>query len=243
MFKRNSVWLFTKITLLVSLVGLFLNCSCSGKTMEMQSNWSAELIEVDGQLKDWADTPLTYFENSEVSLGLLNDAHNLHILFCFKSRAWARLIRLDGLTIWIDNTGRKRKDLGIRYTGGPSLLEMQEQGMIGEGGFPGRLTQEEDERLMQRQRTEASQITVIDKEKNQEIILPADGSRSPAVCSGVPQGVYTYEFCIPLKKKDEIYCAIGAQPGQTISLGLEWGLSRDKILTRKEKIANESIRI
>jgi len=229
MFKRNSVWLLTKIALLVSLVGLFMSSGCSDKTPEMQSHWSVEKVKVDGQLEDWADIPLTYFEDSEVSLGLQNDARNLHILLCFENSNLVRLIRFAGVTIWMDNTGRKRKDLGIRYTGGPSLSEMQKQGMIGEGGFPGRLPPEERERIMQEREASAAQITVIDKEKNQEIILPANGFRGPAVCSGVPQGVYTYEFCIPLQKNDEIYCAIEAQPGQTISLGFEWGLSRDEL--------------
>ena len=38
-----------------------------------------------------------------------------------------------------------------------------------------------------------------------------------------PQGTYTYEFSIPLKKVDVFDFGFGAEPGQIICLGLEWG--------------------
>lgn len=224
MFQVNTIGLFTKIATPIFLVGLILNSGCGGKALEMQSQWSAEPIKVDGQVEDWSDTPLTYFEDEQVSLGLLNDDENLYILFCTRSQTWERLIRMSGVTMWLDETGGKKKDFGIRYIGGPSLSEMQKSGMLGEGGFRDNLTLKLRQHVTGERETIANQIEVLFEEGKQEIIIPADGSRGPAVGSAVPQGIYTYEFCIPLREKNGDYYFIKPQPpGQTLGIGLEWG--------------------
>ena len=216
---RNNMTARAVLPLL--FVCLILTARC--KNQEVQSHWSVEPVRVDGQMTDWAGVPTTYFEDSGVQLGLCNDAKNLYVLFSFNDPNWARAIRMGGLTLWLDNSAKKKKDFGLRYTGGPPPSEMQKPGMAGEGGFWDRLTPEQKQRLMQRQAAMADQITVIDKKMDQAITLPSDSSRGPAVSFGTPQGIYTYEFRIPLQEKDKGYYAIGAQPGQTISLGLEWG--------------------
>jgi len=209
--------------LLLTLGGTILLLSC--KKTEVQSQWSAEPVKVDGEMTEWPSGSTVYFEDSGVQLGLRNDSQNLYILFRFGNQSWARAIRRGGLTLWLDNSGKKKKDLGIRYNGGPSLSdsEMQKSGMAGEGGFWGSLTPEQQQRLIDRQAAMPDQIIVVDKKGDQRMILPADGSKGPAVSSATSQGIFTYEFSIPLQKSDVSHYGIGAQPGQTICLGLEWG--------------------
>jgi len=224
MFQVNTIGLFTKIATPVTLIGLILNSGCGGKALETQSQWSVEPIKVDGQVEDWSAIPLTYFEDEQVSLGLQNDDESLYILFRTKSQTWERLIRMSGVTMWLDETGGKKKDFGIRYIGGPSLSEMQKTGMPGEGSFRDNLTPEQKQHLIQKQEAIADQITVLYEEGKQEIFIPADGSRGPAISSAVPQGIYTYEFRIPLQDKHGDYYFIKPQPpGQTLGIGLEWG--------------------
>lgn len=214
----------TKILLPLVFFGLILMGGC--KSTEVQSHWSAEPVKVDGEMTEWPSGSSVYFEDSGVQLGLCNDSQNLYILFRFGNQAWARAIRRGGLTLWLDNSGKKKKDIGIRYNGGLSLLdsEMQKPGMAGEGGFLDSLTPEQKERFMQRQKKDmADQLKVIYKKSGQEIFIPTNGSSGPAVSFGSPQGTYTYEFSIPLEKSDVSHYGIGAQPGQAISLGLEWG--------------------
>jgi len=220
MFQRNSIGLITKILTPVALVGLIISSGCSSKTTEMQSHWSTESIKVDGQSEDWADTPLTCFKDSQVSLGLRNDAENLYILFRFKNETWARLIARGGMTLWLDNMGKKKKDFGIRYTGGPSPSQLQQSG---EGRFRDRLTPEQQERMLERHAEMAKQVTIIDKQADKEISVPADGSQGPAASFAYEQGFYSYEFKIPLQGREDNCYAIGAQAGQTVGLGLEWG--------------------
>jgi hypothetical protein len=135
---------------------------------------------------------------------------------------------MGGLTLWLDNSGKKKKDFGIRYTGEPLLPDLQKMGGSGEGGFEESLTPEQRQNLVDREKAMADQITFINKKSNLEIKLKVDGSGGPAVCFDSVGGIYAYEFSIPLQKGDAYDCAIGAKPGQTICLGLEWGGMGDR---------------
>ena len=207
------------LVLLFTSLGLLAGC----KTQEVQTNWAAEPVEVDGEMTEWPGGSTFYFEELGVQLGLRNDDQNLYLLFRFSSQAWARAIRMGGVTLWLDNSGKKKKDFGIRYTGGPPLTELQRMGETGRGGFQEAMTPEQQQRLQDMEMTAADQITVIDKKGDQEITLLPDGSGGPAAHFASPQGVYTYEFGIPLEKGDVFDYGIGAEPGQEICLGLEWG--------------------
>jgi hypothetical protein len=221
MVYENSTRLRAKIPLLLTLAGTILLFNCKGT--EVQTNWSTTQVKIDGEANDWANTPMVYFEESGVQLGLRNDSENLYILFRFSNQAWARAIRMGGLTLWFDNSGKKKKDFGIRYAGGPSISEMQKEGMPNRGGFWDSLTPEQQQHLTDMQTAAANQIIVINKKSEQERAISADGSAGPAVSFGSPQGVYVYEFSIPLQRGDVSHYGIGAQPGQAICLGLEWG--------------------
>jgi hypothetical protein len=226
MFSKDMGGSGVKSLLLLILVGLILSMTC--KTQKVQTQWSAEPVKVDGEMTEWPSGSTVYFEDSGVQLGLRNDNQNLYILFRFSNQAWERAIRRGGLTLWWDNSGKKKKDFGIRYAGGPSFPEMQRGEMSNRGGFWDSLTPEQKQRITDMQTASANQIIVINKKSNQEIAISADGSSGPAVSFGSPQGTYTYEFSIPLQKSDVSRYGIGAQPGQTISLGLEWGGSNGR---------------
>ena len=221
MVYKNLTTLSAKALLFLTLAGSILLAGC--KTQEVQTDWSAAPVQVDGEMTGWDGMTVTYFEDIGVQLGLCNDNQNLYILFRFSNQSWARAIRMDGVTLWLDNSGKKKKDFGIRYTGGPSLSELQKLATSSEGGFWESLTPEQQQRLTDMQTATADQITIIDKKSDQKITLPANGSRGPAVSFASPQGIYTYEFSIPLEKSDIFSYAIDAEPGQIICLGLEWG--------------------
>jgi hypothetical protein len=221
MSYKNFTALSAKAFLLLTLAGLILLAGCG--TQEVKTYWSTEAVKIDGEMTEWPSGSTVYFEESGVQLGLRNDNQNLYILFRFNNQAWAQSIRMGGVTMWLDNSGKKKKDLGIRYTGGPSLSELQKMRPSSEGGFRESLTPEQEQRLAEMEKATADQITLVDKKSNQEITMRADGSGGPAACFASPQGTYTYEFSIPLKKGDVFDYGIGAEPGQLICLGLEWG--------------------
>ena len=221
MSYKNIIALSAKALLLLTVTTSTLLTGCN--TQKVQTNWSAEPVQVDGEMTGWDGITLTYFEDVGAQLGLCNDNENLYILFRFSNQAWVRAIRMGGVTLWLDNSGKNKKDFGIRYTGGPSLSELQKMRTSSGGGFRETLTPEQQQRLLETEKSTADQITLIDKKSNQEITTRADGSGGAAACFAFPQGVYTYEFSIPLQKSSVFGCALGAQPGQIICLGFEWG--------------------
>jgi hypothetical protein len=221
MSYRNITALGARTLLLLILTGSTLVAGC--KTQEVQTHWSAEPVQVDGEMTGWDGMPTTYFEELGAQLGLCNDSEKLYVLFRFNNQAWARAIRMGGVTLWLDNSGKKKKDFGIRYTGGLPLSELQKMRPSDKGGFRETLTPEQQQRLAEMEEAVSDQITIIDKQSSQEKTMRADGSGGPAVCFASPQGTYTYEFSIPLKSGDVFDYGIGAEPGQVICLGLEWG--------------------
>lgn len=191
---------------------------------------------VDGEMTDWPGGSTAYFEDLSLQLGLRNDNQNLYVLFRFNNQAWAQAIRIGGVTLWLDSSGKKKKDFGIRYTGGPLPSIPQMEGTSDRGGFKEAMTPEQQQRLSKMEKAMADRITLIDKKNNQEISLRPDGSDGVSVCYASPQGIYTYEFSIPLKRGSAFDCGMGAIPGQTVSLGFEWGgmnkEDRQKIMER-----------
>lgn len=226
MSYKNFITRLTKALLFLISACLILLAGCN-KTQEVQTHWSSGTIKVDGEITDWNDIPMNYFEESGVGLGLCNDTENLYVLFRFNNAQWARAIRMGGLTLWLNNSGKKNKNFGIRYTGGPPIPDLQKKGGPG-GGFRESMTPEQQKRLAEVEMDMADQITVINKKSNQEITLHPEGSGGPAVCFNSLQDIYAYEFSIPLQKSNVFDCAVNANPGQTICLGLEWGDMGDR---------------
>ncbi len=221
-----------KFTIILSSFALCSICGCGGGAMEIETPWSSEPIKIDGESEDWSSTPVSYFEEKDVTLGLCNDNDNLYVLFNFRNESWARIIKRHGVTIWFDTAGGKRKDMGIRFIGGPAPAEMESD----RGGFLKQLTPEEREVIILGLEKMEDQLIIIEDE--QERVIPPDGSCGPAVSSANNQGVFTYEFSIPLQEGEENsdYYYLNEEPEHTISIGLEWGLSEDEFRSTMERM-------
>ena len=140
-----------KTVFVVLLTGLSLLAGC--KSQEVQTNWAAEPVKVDGEMAEWTGGSTVYFEDIGVQLGLQNDSQNLYLLFRFSNQAWAHAVRMGGVTLWLDNSGKKKKDFGIRYTGGPILSGLQGTGAPSNGGFREAMTEEQQGRLRAAEQT------------------------------------------------------------------------------------------
>jgi len=170
-------------------------------------------IIVDGKTDDWAGN-LYVVEGERVSLGLLNDRDNLYICLLAEDNITRSQIMMQGLTIWFDPQGGKKKTLGIKY---PIGLPPGERPMprIGENpeepGFdnlPSELPKE-------------LEIIRSEKETPQKLnIAEAKGIELKAVPSS---GLLVYELKIPLVQTEEHPIAVGAEPGKTIGIGFETG--------------------
>jgi len=201
----------------VLLISVVLSMGCNSN--KIQSYWPKHPIQVDGQATDWEGLPKYYFEDSGVSLGVSNDADNAYLLFRFSNPRWLMSIAKRGVTVWLDGTAKKKKNFGIRYAGRIPL----DSTMASAGAFGTNLSEEQQQRVRAMQAQTTDQIIVFDAKEGIEISVSPDGMRGPSACLGSADGVFAYEFAIPLERSDRVEYAIGARPGQKIYVGLEFG--------------------
>lgn len=218
---------------------------------KVDSYWATRPMRIDGQIADWDTVPLTYFKDSDVQLGLCNDNTNLYILFCTYDARWMQAIRRGGLTLWLDDSGKKKKIFGVRYVGGPPPSELEKSSLMSGGEWPGASPGGSRGGLSggspggpsggtpgvprghslggetglsnEGQRFVSDQVSIIHKEKDKTTTLLARGPGGPAAKAGVSEDVYAYEFSIPLRSAVDHDSVFVMRPGETIYIGLELG--------------------
>ncbi len=210
-FPGGVIILITTIFVISAMTGC--------KTQKIAGHWISEPIQIDGQRADWTNIPANYFEDQDIAVGLCNDSENLYLFFSFKNPMWARAIESTGLTLWLDGTAKKKKNLGIRYKGGPPPEELRKN-----SGF--NMPEDVAERMKERdeqQKDSSSQITILDNINYREETLPSSTPAGPAVAFSTSKDIYTYEFRLPLAESGYGQYGFGANPGKFVCIGAEWG--------------------
>lgn len=225
----NSKYQLTTLQIALALiVSAYLIVPMATQASDLTSFWTPVPIIVDGEVTDWDSIPTVYLEDEGVAVGICNDSTNVYIMYRFRDAKSLRAIRMTGLKIWLDAKGKKKKDFGIRYNGGPTFSEIQELTGADEEDSFGNMSQERRERMMQRMSGEEVRFTVIYRGKEQREAIPTDGSMGPAVSFASSDGFVAYEFSIPLQTSDYGTFGIGAQPDKKIGIGSEWGGRRER---------------
>jgi hypothetical protein len=185
-----------------------------GKDPNFKSNWRQADIIVDGNESEWAGS-FIYLEEIKIGIGIKNDGDNLYVILKTTDANKQRQIMRMGLTIWLDATGKKKKNLGIHYP-----IGMQAYGM------PSAIGQQSDEpnNELKKQFTEMlKEVEILGPEKNDRNRVPRINNFGIEVSLNDTLGVMIYELKIPLKSTKEFPYAVGANAADIISLGLETG--------------------
>ena len=202
-----------KIVLITLAVVGVAGCS-TFRTFEVKSQSAAGEIVVDGRAEDWRGAQF-FIEEQQLLLGIKNDSRFLYIGIVAESRLTNMQILRQGLTVWFDPKGGKKKSWGIQY---PLGLAQEETPF-----FPGPGEFEDEELEWPKEafkeltiiRSKAVPPTKIDVGRAKEMGLE--------VSATAEAGLFTYELKVPLQAVEENGLAVGASPGQTIGLGFEAG--------------------
>ncbi|MEW5993839.1 MAG: hypothetical protein AB1744_05520 [Candidatus Zixiibacteriota bacterium] len=205
--KRVFVGVFPWVVGAVVVLAIATGC----KTQEASCQWADTPVVVDGKIEDWIGVSVTYFEDEEAVLGLCSNDTNLYIQVRFKNPRWASVIRMTGLTLWIDADGNEDKDVGLRFHAGPSPAELP----------PG--SNEQRQRFLQGAMPADETFIFFDESYYVEALVPIDGARGPSAKYDTSLGFYSYEFSVPLQESGVQFYGLGVKPGQTISIGAMWG--------------------
>ncbi len=203
----------------------------AGKDVDIISVWASPGVLVDGLRSDWPEAAITVLSKPEVSIGVGDDSQQVYLMLCFKNPDWARLIRMSGLTIWLDAKGSKGKDFKLTFTGGPSMAQIKIIAGRDSADMSVGMPPEFRERMEKREARKVDSFTCYQKEYYVEEPIPMDGTKGPKAAYGIDNDYFVYEFSVPLEKSSMKIYGLGVPPDRTISIGLMWGnFDRDKMM-------------
>jgi hypothetical protein len=202
--------------LLLAAVLIVLGCKGADK---LASHWTSTPIAVDGDATDWDSIPIVYFEEEQTTVGLCNDSANLYLLMRFRDPLMVRVIRMTGLHLYVDNQGGTNERFSLTFRGGPDPERMRAFDSLA----PGLRNEQFQEHMDELREKRGAEFVCEIKDHLYEKPIPVDGSEGPAAASAISQGLFVYEFRVPLRKSDIRYYGIDASPGLKIGLGARWG--------------------
>lgn len=221
--KKNGIG--TNAVLAVLMLSAVIVAYAMGQSVD--STWAASPLTIDGLPDDWEGDPLQVEKKVKVEYAFRNDSDTLFVFLKFNDVKYLSSIEITGMTLWIDTGGKKNKDAGINFTKKKisadeyiAILEKQQ----------GAISDEQKESL----RTSAfyfiSQAEAVDKKGNPlEEQEGADAARGAAFNVSVAQDSVTYEFRVPLAALTRTGPGSEAKPGETVSVGFEWGGLTDEM--------------
>ena len=194
----------------------------------VESMWAAGPMSIDGVAQEWdASTPIVD-EGSKVEYALRNDGRNLYIIMVFRTpppTVRAKIFpksTLDytGMRVFFTTGAKKSKDYGILfqkkvYTADALIASLEKQG---------RTVTEAQKAEIRKKPTHIVFTEEVIKPKKAATATGTADEAEPPVFRALEKGpLAVCEFRIPLSR-------IGAEPGQTVKLGFEWGGMTDQIL-------------
>ena len=198
---------------------------------ELESSWTDRAIIVDARAPEWAGREAYYDEEQGLKVGFFNDARYLYVYLATWHRQDEAQILMNGLTVWIDETGGKKEVFGINY---PMRRSMAEPGETPRGS-PSEPTGErsshvDNQHMLKRLLSEAQgELQVVGLNGEPLYFLPAGDSTQEGIAAMVDISNRTliYELRIPLAPGDSLPIGIKASPGATIGVGFTVG-SRER---------------
>lgn len=197
---------------LLIIFALFTAIACGGRMYLAESRPPERGIVVDGDADDWLGA-LSFLEEEKLSVGFMNDQNNLYICLILERDQAPGLLMRQGLTVWFDPAGGKKKTLGIKYPlgGAPTGRSMPRMMDRPEGTQRNILRDFPDELEILKSDMEFPEKKTLDQAKKEGLKVQVNSS----------EGSFVYELKIPLLASESQPLAIGVAPGATIGVGFE----------------------
>lgn len=203
--------LFGVLGLIMSFV--FVSC----EKYEFKSRWKDRDIVVDGRSMDWLDT-LTYVEEFKVSVGITNDTDFLYICAVVENSLVRMQVMRQGLTVWFDPKGGRKKTLGLRFP----------LGFQGRREPPAEFREEpEIERLQRMNPISFNELEILGPNKKEKQRMRKAEAKGIDVAMSFSSGKLVYELKIPLMNRSDRPYAINVRPGSSFGIGIETSPRRE----------------
>jgi len=211
--SRRLAWSF----ILFFLTIFFIACD----HFQLSSIWRDREVAIDGKHDDWLNA-LMYFEEEYISLGLLNDESFLYICMIVENPMIRSQIMRQGLTLWFDPAGGKKRIFGIKFpVGMPDEVMQMRRTQEGDAPMKPRRGEPDPERVRQIPMRQMTELEILGPGKDESIRLPIEEAKGININLSASSGTLVYELKIPLSQDEQNPYAIGAQAGSSIGLRLE----------------------
>lgn len=198
-------WLST----IVLLICVIFQLGCG--TYQLKSQWLDREITIDGNADDWLGVKY-YFEEYQVAVGFFNDDRYLYMGFMAENPMLLVQIMRQGLTLWIDPLGKKNKYFGICFPlPGPSRQKRPLPDAASE------LNRAELPQLFAQSLNELEIVGPGDNQVERLFLSDLTGIKMAVKPSA---GMLVYELKIPFEADENNRYAVGAEPGDKISIGI-----------------------
>lgn len=182
--------------------------------------WAAKLpsilppteVIIDGNSQEWSAN-LYELQGKDITVGVMNDSTWLYICLYPTSREVNQQFIGMGYTLWINQYGKKREGLGIRF---PGVMETMRQ-QRGSGRM--RPEQTDDSRQTPPSVSLPDYVTII--RGDSETRVTQDEALGFGWAAVNNEGVPVYECRIPLTHNDVYTISCDATGGKTIALGIK----------------------
>src|SRR4051812_20890410 len=214
------------VTVVTALSTAVISVAAHDKRAHFDSHWATTPIVVDGSPTDWAG-PLAPFNDEPLSMAAVNDGDSLYLVLTASDPAVRRQILRQGLIVWFDGGAKDKKKFGVKFPIGAGITAEEMAGhRRGGGGASGTApdpgTQDPPHGHPQEPSLEpANRLEVLGASKDDARSYTADLAPGIAVKVGQAEGLLAYELKVPLMPSGDHPYAVGAKPGQPISVGLE----------------------
>ncbi len=223
---KNISVLFVLIFIITYLIG------CG--TKEIQSQWTENEIIIDGDFSEWNDIPIKVLsDDPNIYMRVLNNNEYLYIMAGFSDQVLARMFQRNGVTLWLDNRAKKKKEFGIIYK---SDIDIPNS-IIRDNPFRRGDPSNSQSRFTRQPSRVPEGLSIIDEDGH--IIQLGVMPKGPLGNIKVVREAYNVEFMIPLEVSDKTPYAVDASPGAKVSLGLEMDLLSKEEREMMEKRMSE----
>lgn len=202
----------------------------------VESLWALGPMTIDGVAQEWDESTPVIDDGSKVEYALRNDGRNLYIIMVFKNPLYKSTLDYTGMKIYFTTGTKKSKDFGILF----QKKQLTAEGLIANLQKKGEALTEEQKAEIRKKATHIIfSEEVISPKKAAALTDPAVDT-DPPIFRAIEKGrLAVCEFRIPLTRVNQLG-GIGAEPGQSILLGFEWGgmsaqIMRDMMAGRADK--------
>lgn len=230
-FKSLFVYRLPGLSLVLFL-SLIILAGCS-KKLELNSDWLNREITVDGKSDDWLGA-MYYFEDENISIGLLNDENFMYICMVAEDQLIRNQVMRQGFTLWFNPDGSKKKTFGIKFP-----IGMQASGIPMRIGFPTRMEEGErdPEQFWERFRESLTELEILGPGKDESKRMSVEEAKGIDIDVRSSTGMLVYELKVPLHRSEDNPYAIGAKAGNSVGIGLEtpkldWKMLRKRMGSR-----------